>query len=102
MRIIILLSVIIAFCISNCLFMAEYLDEYSPDNFSSQKLVDKRYRCIKFFHEKRIDKFAHTSCKSYHDDYIMFMMERSRYICLIYADNAILMSLFVIFYLLDL
>lgn len=96
---VLLSAMIIALCISNYLLISEYFNEYDPDNFGIKKLLNKKYRCIRFFHDKGIDKYTYRSCKAYEHDYGAFILEKSRYIYMYYAHNLILISLFAIFYL---
>ena len=100
MKTIVFLSMLSALCISTYLLIIEYYNEYAPENLIIHKLLDKKYRCIRFFHDKVIDKYAYISCKMYHTDYIDFLLEKSRYVYLFYAHNVIIISLTIIIYLL--
>lgn len=97
---VLLLSIVSALCISNYLLIIEYYNEYVPENFAIDKLLDKKFRCIRFFYDKINDKYAHMSCKEYHKDYIDFLLEKSRYVYMFYTHNVIIISLIIIFYLL--
>ncbi len=87
-------------CILNYFLINEYLTEYVPDNFDIKKLLDKKYRCIRFFDDKRDDRYLRATCAPYLEDYLSFKLEKSRYIILYYAHNTILISLIIIFQLL--
>jgi hypothetical protein len=93
------LTIIIALCLSNYMIIMQYYNEYVPENFSIKQLLDKQYRCIRYFHAKQYDKFAYNSCKKYTHDYVEFQLERSRYIYMYYSHNLIMVSMFVIFHL---
>ncbi len=81
------------------MIIIQYYNEYVPENFSIKQLLDKQYRCIRYFNTKQYDKFAHNSCKNHIHDYIEFQLERSKYIYMYYAHNLIMVSMFVIFHL---
>lgn len=86
--------------LSNYYLISEYMSEYVPDNFNIEKLLDKKYRCIRYFDDKYYDKFTYNKCKEYLEEYIIFKLEKSRYIYIYYAYNIIIISLFGIFILL--
>ena len=91
---------IIILTISNYYLISEYMSEYVPDNFNIHKLLNLKYRCIRYFNDKHFDKFSHNRCKQYLEDYIIFKLEKSRYIYMYYGHNIILISLFSLFILL--
>lgn len=93
------LTFIIAFCLSNYMTMIEYYNEYVPEYFSAYKLLQKHNRCIQYFNENNYDRYTHYRCKDYMQDYIEFQLEKSRYIYLYYAHNAVMISIFIIFHL---
>ena len=93
------LTIIIAICLSNYMISTQYYSEYDPKHFSFNQILDKRYRCIRYFDEKDYDRYSHYSCKNYMHDYINFKLERSRYILMYYAHNLIMGSMLIIFHL---
>ncbi len=86
--------------LSNYFLISEYMTEYVPENFDIKKLLDKKYRCIRYFDEKNYNKFTHNSCKALLHDYVDFKLEKSRYIYAYYAHNSIIISIIVVFMLL--
>jgi len=93
------LAFIIALCLSNYLTMMEYYNEYVPEQFTPQKLLQKHNRCIRYFSSNKYDKYIYYSCKEYMQDYIAFQLEKSRYIYMYFAHNTIMLSMFAIFHL---
>jgi hypothetical protein len=77
----------------------EYYKQYAPENFSIHKILDKKYRCIRFFHDKDDSPYMQKICQLYYYDYIAFSLEKSRYIFMYYAHNVIVISLIAIFHL---
>ena len=76
------------------------MTEYVSENFDIKKLLEKKYRCIRYFDEKNYDKFSHNSCKPFFYDYVEFKLEKARYIYAYYAHNAIVVSIIIVFMLL--
>ncbi len=77
----------------------EYFNEYTPDNFDIIKLLEKKYRCIRYFNEKHVDKYQQSLCQAYLVDYLEFKLEKSRYIFIYYSYNIVMISLILIIYL---
>lgn len=92
--------VLIGVLCSNYFIILEYYDEYVPDNFGIQKLIDPKYRCIRYFYDKVDNAYLHNKCKPYIYDYTAFLLEKSRYIYVYYAYNMCIAILFVIFHIL--
>ncbi len=92
-----LILVIITYAICNYMILVEYSHEYNPANFSIQKLLDKRYRCIVYFHNNEYDRYTDTRCKAYRALYLVFMTEKILYMYMYFAYNLIMVSLIVIF-----
>ena len=99
-KILVLVSIISIVVMTNYMILTEYNNEYYPDNFSIEHMSDQKYRCIRYFNDKLYNKYMYVKCKDYVYDYTDFILERSRYICMFYAHNLVMFSLFVIFYLL--
>lgn len=91
---------IAALLLSNYLIILEYQQEYVPDNFDIYKLLDLKYRCIRYFNDNKYNRYQEHKCNTHIYDYTEFVLERSRYICLFYAYNLITGSLFLLFHLL--
>lgn len=63
---------------------------YSPDNFGHQKLMQKKYRCIRYYEDKNdYNKFMEKSCIPYQNDFRKFNEEKT-----LYRQSNILISLF--------
>lgn len=91
---------IAAILVSNYLFVLEYHNEYVPDNFGIRKLLDQKYRCIRYFNEGTHSRYMDHKCMDYVYDYKHFTLEKSRYIYMFYMYNIIICNIFVLFHLL--
>lgn len=66
---------IIAMLIVNNYIISTY---YSPENFGRDKLIQKKYRCIRYYQDKDdYNKFMEKSCKPYMKDNRIFNDEKS-------------------------
>ena len=90
---------LISMCVTNYVLIMQYYDEYVPDNFSRNKILDKKYRCIRYFHNNIQNRYGESICKAYYYDYVAFNLEKSRYIFMYYVHNIIVITLFAIFHL---
>lgn len=73
--------------IANNYILSSY---YSPYNFGHEKLIQKKYRCIRYYQDKNdYNKFMEKSCIPYKKDFQQFSEERS-----LYTQSNILISLF--------
>lgn len=73
--------------IANNYILSSY---YSPDNFGLERLVQKKYRCIRYYQDKKdYNKFMEKSCTPYQKDYEQFREEKA-----LYTQSNILISLF--------
>lgn len=99
LKTVIQMAIVIALCASNYMMILKYYDEYVPDNFDIYKMLDIRYRCIRFFHDKNENSYRQKICQPYYYDYVAFNLEKSRYIYMYYAHNLIVISIFTIFHL---
>lgn len=63
---------------------------YSPENFGHDKLIQKKYRCIRYYQDKTdYNKFMEKSCIPYQNDNHIFSEEKA-----LYTQSNILISLF--------
>lgn len=85
--------------IINIIIITNYFYKYVPSHFNHTRLLDKKYRCIRYFAEKEYYKYMHQSCQEYNYDYIQFVIEKSRYIYSYYTYNFIMINLCIIIYL---
>lgn len=54
--------------------------KYSPDNFDRSKLLQKKFRCIRYYqHTNDYNKHMEKTCKFYEDDNKKFMDEKEKY-----------------------
>jgi hypothetical protein len=95
-----LLTMATLMVMSNYVTVSMYFDEYYPEYFNMEKLMDIRYRCYRYFNDKVNNGYMCTKCKPYIYDYKNFILEKNRYIFAFYAHNIVMGSLFSIFYLL--
>jgi hypothetical protein len=91
---------IMTICITNYMMMLEYNSEYVPDNFDVSKIAQQKYRCIRYFTDKMQNRYLHTRCKPFFEDYVIFRLEKSKYIYAYYAHNAAMITCFALFHLL--
>ena len=95
-----LFVIVVIMFISNYMMIMEYQNEYVPDNFDIEKIIHQKFRCIRYFNDKRVNTYQQRKCRDYTHEYVEFILERSRYIHLMYAYNFVIMCLFALFYLL--
>jgi hypothetical protein len=63
---------------------------YSPENFGNDKLVQKKFRCIRYYQDKDdYNKFMDKSCIPYQKDNSIFNDEKA-----LYTHSNILISVF--------
>lgn len=89
----------IVICTVNYAILMEYFHNYVPEYFDVVKILDKKYRCIRYFDDREYDKFIDSQCQPYVYDYLLFKLEKSRYIYIHYAYNFIMWGLFGLVYL---
>lgn len=54
--------------------------QYSPDNFDRSKLLQKKFRCIRYFQDTNdYNKHMDKTCKNYKEDNRRFMDEKEKY-----------------------
>ena len=79
--------------------MQEYYAEYVPDHFDMNKILQTKYRCIRYFDDKMINRYLHFKCKPYFEDYVLFRLEKSQFIYSYYVHNAVMLVCFALFHL---
>lgn len=63
---------------------------YSPENFGHKQLVQKKFRCIRYYQDKDdYNKFMEKTCVPYQKDNNIFTEEKA-----LYTHSNILISLF--------
>ena len=63
---------------------------YSPENFGRDLLIQKKFRCIRYYQDKNdYNKFMEKSCVSYQNDNNIFNEEKA-----LFVHSNILISLF--------
>lgn len=80
------------------MMIIEYFKNYVPEYFDIEKLLDKKYRCIRYFEDKDFNTYNDKQCQPYIYHYMLFKLEKSRYIYMHYAYNLIVWSLFIFAY----
>jgi hypothetical protein len=90
---------ILIMCMSNYMIMTEYYDEYVPEYYTREKILQKNYRCFRFFHENSDKKYIYNSCKPYLHEYEVYKLERSRYIYTYHLHNILMTTVIVIYHL---
>lgn len=54
--------------------------QYSPDNFDRSMLLQKKFRCIRYYHDTNdYNKHMEKTCKNYKEDNRRFMDEKTMY-----------------------
>lgn len=90
---------ILLMCISNYIIITEYYNEYVPEYYSKDKILQKNYRCFRFFHGNYDKKYSYNSCQPYLYDYEIYKLERSQYIYTYYIHNILITSIIIIHHL---
>ena len=94
-----LIALFILFMVTvNYLIIIEYFQNYVSDYFDIEKLLTKKYRCIRYFEERDHDKFTDRQCEPYVYEYMLFKLEKSRYVYMHYAYNFISCGVFALIY----
>jgi len=78
-RTIINIAIIIIAIYLNYEMYATYNRLYVPKYFSREKLLYKKYRCIRVLENYPNLKYANKNCKEYKHEYLNYKLERSRY-----------------------
>jgi hypothetical protein len=89
--------IIMILIICNYMILMEYSQQYNPDNFDKHKILDKKYRCIRYFHNNQYNKYTDAACGSYKATYVLFISEKILYMYMYFSYNVIMVSLLVIF-----
>lgn len=76
-----------------------YNNCFNVNKFSKKHILDKKYRCIRYFDENKYDKFSEKKCENFKFDYLNFQLGRSISIYSILKNNALILLLctFVVF-----
>lgn len=72
-----------------------YYDKYVPDNFSRSKILNKKYSCIRYYHNNEFYKYTEKTCEKYKYDYLLFQLQKS-----IHINDYVLYNIFCIIMLL--
>lgn len=87
-----LLSII---CYKNIQY-TKYHEKYlNTKTFSKNLILQKKYRCIRYFDEKDYHKYFEKKCNEFKRDYLNFQLRRSLYFYEIIKNN-IMLSFFII------
>lgn len=77
------------------MFVLHYQNEYVPDNFNVTKILDQKYRCIRYFADAAENKFLDKRCRNHQDDYVTFKADRMQHIYIYYVYNIIMTFVFL-------
>lgn len=89
------ISLLLMICISNNIILKTYKSEFVPAYFNSEKLIQKKYRCIRYFAEKEFDKYTQTNCISHMHDYVNFNLEKSQFLYMFYMHNILMVVIYI-------
>lgn len=80
----------------NYLLIVNYQQEFVVDNFNKTKLLDQKYRCIRFYSSNMDNKYLENKCKNHYRDFKQFKTDRKTYIFQYYIYNIAMTSLFLL------
>jgi len=75
----------------------EYQTNYNVDNFKFNKLIEKKYRCIRYYKLGEYNKLMNKTCDTYNHEYTIFRLGEQLLINKIYINNILLSIITIIF-----
>jgi len=76
--------------------VTEYDTNYNVNNFKINKLIEKKYRCIRYYKLGEYNKLMNKTCDIYNHEYTIFKLGEQLLINKIYINNIILSILTII------
>jgi hypothetical protein len=83
---------------ANYAMIVDYQHEFVVDNFNISKILDQKYRCIRFYSGNMENKYLLNKCQNYDEDYQQFKSDRTTFIYKYYIFNIVMTSLFLVFH----
>ncbi len=82
----------------NYSLVVNYQQEFVADNFNITKILNQKYRCIRFYNSKIDSSYMQNKCKNHYDDFQQFKSDRTTYIYQYYVYNIVMTGLFLVFH----
>lgn len=83
-------------CIINIIAFDNYYTKYHIDSLIKNRLIQLKFRCYRYYENNQNSELTNIVCSPYKYDYILFSLERSRYIALCCGFNLILSFFYIL------